>query len=920
MQSISQPLLPPTGLIKNNSFIESIFVIGIFFGIILMGSKFTHIGFERLYIVEYLIILLNISLTIKIVQDGSIRRDIYRLARSELIFLVGLLILGSTTLALCLDNGFLALRQSLITLYASIVFIYIYSFNSEKSLLKFLYLLLVFFSFFNCIKIFTYLYMGLTHEDEPYRVKHEEMDAIFSAIALLGLFAYRNTLFRSQKLLCIVLTLLNLAVLFLTIKRTAFIGLFIGSAFIIYQDSIHKTIKKKHVLIAAIAIFSVSIITSFIFREQIHNTTQILVKKISVLSENNTVWRIQAWKIAVADISNNPVLGNGYGHRILKESLKGVDTMDPHNSYLAITAYNGLLGLFLLLSMLVISFRKYLSLLHSTSVPEERNTLLFFTAGFIFMVVYAFFNVTLEVQRLAVFFWFFVAGSFLLDRLRKIPLQEATSAQTISLHTIVLTAGIAIYLLSLGISENYIKRIDIYLPANQGQYPEIKSPGIKSTEIKNPSTDVTTIQKQKNQFTITLPPRQSESYTELQWIIPNDIYAIKGRENDYYAVFEVAGDTVGIGVQFRAFDGNPINAESIFPNSNRIVVPLSVLANQDLKRIYGIALIVPHGSEPRVLTFHRVAIETMELREKYSLFSPGDVNQYPHLQTKDVSPELDIGDNHIAIHTPATEKITYASLNWQLPTFINEEYFGKDKFLEFSFNTASATTDNFIQISNSKGYTTLENITPNSKKITVDLGQIDNDFLSHKDRPSTLSLHIKYGAAARQIDIRRIEFLNKPGFFNEIAIFSGANHGDLYPYFYAENNNSGLSKSATKEELLISSKKSISGWSSIYWPFPKIGLSAPSLSTYSLILDFGTTKELPPLHFGFTINGEYIAADDYKFIAKNRLQVSTRAIERKLFQASLLSNEVGFNISTPTEPHEISFSIKSISLVKKDNR
>lgn len=909
MQTIPQNFMPQDEILKKSSLIESLFVIGIFFGIMLMGSKFTHVGFERLYIVEYALILLNAVLAIKVIQDASIRRHIFQLASRELICLTGLLVVGITTLLICMDNGFLAMRQSLITLYASAVFIYIYSFNSEKSLLTFLCFLLIFFSIFNCIKIFTYLYLGLTHEDEPYRVKHEEVDAIFSAIALLALLSFRKTFFNNRRYLFIGLTLLNLVVLFLTIKRTAFIGLFIGSAFIIYQDNIYKILRKKHLFIVAIAFFCLSVLSTLFFREQIYNASQILVKKINVLSENNSVWRIEAWKIAVNDIVNSPIWGNGYGHRILKESLKGVDTMDPHNSYLAIAAYNGLLGLFLLVATLIVSAKKYLALLNSSTTPDQRNTVLFFAAGLIFMVIYAFFNVTLEVQRLAIFYWFFVAGSFLLARLRSTPssVWATTSVKSMNLRGIFLFAGLFIYLVSLGLSANYIKRIDIYLPANQGQYPKVKSPGENSA----------TIAKEKSHFTLTISPQETSAYTELQWIIPNDIYVIKGRENKYYAVFEIEGETKEISAQFRTFNDNPIDAENLFPNSNKIVIPLASLANRDLKTIYGIALIIPHSSKAKTLTFRRVAIEAMELQNEYAIFSEGGINQTPTLQATGPAPQLDITNKNISVQIPGSEGIAYANLNWQLPLFLNNEYLGKNRFLEFIFNAPMEAQNSFVQFSNRDSHTTLENITPNSKKITLDLAQIDPAFMKDKSLTNTLSLHIKNGDDIRHIQINSVKFLAIEHFFSKITIFSSVNHGDLYPQFYTENNAAAFAKEITDDTLVIQSKKHSPGWSSIYWPIPKINLSARDLNSYALIVDFGNTTETSLLKFGFTINGQYIAVDDYKFVAEGKLQISTQAVQEKLYQSSLINKEVGLNISPPTEPHEMNLTIKEIYLIKK---
>src|SRR5690606_26399321 len=124
-----------------------------------------------------------------------------------------MLVLGMVTLMTCIDNGFLAFRQSLITLYGGLVFIYIFAFKSEKSLQRFLLISLLFFSFYISAKLILNLHLGLTHEDEPYRVRHDETDAIFSALALLGIVAYRKPLFNAHRAILFIAIFLNITIL-----------------------------------------------------------------------------------------------------------------------------------------------------------------------------------------------------------------------------------------------------------------------------------------------------------------------------------------------------------------------------------------------------------------------------------------------------------------------------------------------------------------------------------------------------------------------------------------------------------------------------------------------------------------------------------------------------------------------------------
>lgn len=906
---------PVKNLSENKFNVDEMVVAGTFFAIMIFGQKFTHLGFGRLYAVEFIIILLSLSLALSYLLSSHVRQKINLLATRQLAPLSLLIALGTATLIACIDNGFLAFRQSLITLYAGLVFIYIFAFKSEESLQRFLLISLLFFSFYISAKLMINLHLGLTHEDEPYRVKHDEVDAIFSALALLGIAAYRKPLINSHKMLFFIVIFLNASILLLTIKRTAIIGLFAGLIFIFLREKIYQQINRRHVAFTLLVLVVSIAIGLGVFREQLDLAINIAVKKINVLNENNSTWRLQAWQVALDDFRNSPIWGNGYGHRILKTSIKGVDTMDPHNSYLALLAYNGVIGFSLLIATIFISLKKYFQLLQDPQDADRKNLIHFFCASLLFMIVYAFFNVTLEVQRLALFFWFFVGGSFLIDRLKTEIPAEREKAHVFSLNAlkgIFIIIALSIYFVSLNLPQNHIKRIDIYLAENQGQYPEVVSP----------VTDGARIIRNQSDFTVILDAQDTSTFTELNWILPSDLHQIKGKETDYFIVFKLAGNVGSdISFQFRTFEGQTIGIENLSTDSRQITIPLEAIRDIDLNSIYGMSLIIPHGSSSKAFTFRQISVELLNWREEYPLHSKSGPMREPHLNSRHPdSAYLASTDGRIDLGMAGISSTGFATLSWLLPDFAVDNYFGaSNSFVEIQLASSIDAEGVIVQIQNSENSIELENITANSTKITGSLAQLEPTLFNNQH--SMLSIHFPYEADPRNISIDAVTIAKRPEHFDSQVLFDSSRSRNPLPMVFTENTDAAITTAITSNGLSVHSHKIDPGWSTLFWRLPGLQTIDTPLSDLYLIISYENSANTNRLSYGFTADGQYLPATQYESDPDhNTVIIPLAYLDPEKVKPNLDKPDIGFNISTDYNPHTETFIINSIRIVSRDDR
>lgn len=123
-------------------------------------------------------------------------------------------------------------------------------------------------------------------------------------------------------------------------------------------------------------------------------------------------WRMHLWRQAWEGFVNSPVIGQGFGPRIIKTFpgekpaiYNGHWVSGPHNSFLALAFRTGLLGVIPILGMVLFPFVLWLR--KWRAVPWLSISV----AAFASVASYASFNVCLENPQCGIFFWLFLGAS-----------------------------------------------------------------------------------------------------------------------------------------------------------------------------------------------------------------------------------------------------------------------------------------------------------------------------------------------------------------------------------------------------------------------------------------------------------------------------------------------------------------------------
>jgi len=130
----------------------------------------------------------------------------------------------------------------------------------------------------------------------------------------------------------------------------------------------------------------------------------------------NALWRLYLWKQLFQGFLGSPVVGHGFGANLplfmFRGELYGDDPVvgvGSHNSYLFVLYKEGLIGLSFLILFSGLVFLRIRKGLRETKSVEGRWLASAFGAAFIFVAMYACFNVVLEGPYMGMFFWTYPA-------------------------------------------------------------------------------------------------------------------------------------------------------------------------------------------------------------------------------------------------------------------------------------------------------------------------------------------------------------------------------------------------------------------------------------------------------------------------------------------------------------------------------
>jgi O-antigen ligase len=239
---------------------------------------------------------------------------------------------------------------------------------------------------------------------------HAVVFAMFSLLVVINLLRYgavpKHPLARG---LVLVLFLLNLVYIYLSGHRSALVGCIAGVAALVLASKkmMHARIRWRWVILA----LAIASCTFYFLAGHLAEFALKFETLSSPLEEANAAWRAGFWLNVAFLWLSRPFVGVGFAHDFFNEEplhLAFVEHDDPHNSYLAILARSGVVGLFFIMASSLLFVILMVKLLRRSS---SRQTLLL--AGclltcFVAIGTFAAANVTLESPYHAIFFWLFI--------------------------------------------------------------------------------------------------------------------------------------------------------------------------------------------------------------------------------------------------------------------------------------------------------------------------------------------------------------------------------------------------------------------------------------------------------------------------------------------------------------------------------
>lgn len=454
----------------NRKFSWEFGVVLCFFALIgVFNKEFTYIGFQNVYITEFVLGILCLSILFRQTM-GEVGASF--LKKDYLIF--GLLAgLGLIHCWFSRDYGFSALRHGMIVFYFLFFLVTfqlaITRFDQLKTLL---YAILFISTFINSLKIIYFKFNNVyLNQYEQFRVNHSEVDILGAAISIIILLVLYKKLAKGFSFTCLAL---NLALILFATKRTAVLGLSLCAivyCILNYQKlNLKKTLYTVAIIGGIVAI--ILLISTLCYPQQSADYSQFLLQKLNVFKESNTTWRMQAWNVAWQKFASHPWWGIGFGKPIIDSPVNNVNTYDPHNSFLALITRTGIVGGVLLIVLLAQTITLYIKEYFRETQAERKDVILILFLMFLFMITFAFFNVALENQYQGIYFYFSLAGIYLIRNIKGLNQTAPHPAKT-RISRVWFTVVTLVYLCLVMSPLNYPKSLIIYDSGSLPRTPNI---------------------------------------------------------------------------------------------------------------------------------------------------------------------------------------------------------------------------------------------------------------------------------------------------------------------------------------------------------------------------------------------------------------------------------------------------------------
>jgi O-Antigen ligase len=404
--------------------VSNTFFFVLFIGTAAFNRDFSHLRIGPIYITEFCLAVLSVTVGILVYHKKRVLLPSGSAARRIIVLVFGFFLLGLFRLIIEAAEGLSAgvidtFRNFALVyyaLFAVITWIVLQHGRTREKIRQMLAAIVIVSTITNLWTVIRYvLGFPLLADDTEVDVSkvipgHAVVFAMFSFVIII--FALRSERWARQGLFratLVVALLLNCLYVYLSGHRSAILGCILGASTMLtgFKSRFRLRIRWGWVILACVAVV---IAWQFLSNYLIEFTLK-YETFLDLLEEPNAAWRAAFWLNMVSLWLSSPVLGVGFSHDFFNEEpfhAAVADHYDPHNSYLAILARTGVVGLFIFGVTAFLGIKLLIRMLRHSKCEETVLIAGCLLSCFTALSVFASMNVTLESPYHAIFFWLII--------------------------------------------------------------------------------------------------------------------------------------------------------------------------------------------------------------------------------------------------------------------------------------------------------------------------------------------------------------------------------------------------------------------------------------------------------------------------------------------------------------------------------
>lgn len=400
-------------------------LMGLVIGTAAFNRDFALLRLGPIYITELCLAIMGITTLVEVAQRRVKILPTERTARFVTIVALGYLVLGTIRLAPDLVGAanLATIRNFALVYYASfcvLTWTALQKADIDRMIEITLTSIVILSTITNTVTlVLFYLREGMT--DDPNLKVIPGQAAVFallSVVILVSLIRFRA--FAGVPLLleiAIAFLIVNLLFVYLSGHRSAFISVGAGIAVLALSKEKRKISRTKGFL--GLAVFVVLLVVAWKF---VAPSVGVLAEKYQTIftptEEANAAWRLEFWIAMVGLWWSAPIIGVGFAYDFVNVEPWGLveEHYDPHNSYLAILARMGVVGMVLTIVFLVAASIMFTRMMRSATSPRKRMLAGCLFSSFVAIALFATANVTLESPYHAIFLWIFAGMGIALSQ------------------------------------------------------------------------------------------------------------------------------------------------------------------------------------------------------------------------------------------------------------------------------------------------------------------------------------------------------------------------------------------------------------------------------------------------------------------------------------------------------------------------